>query len=114
MLQDNLFQIETDTPWENLGKGIQRQLYGYDDTVMLVKVKFEKDAVGQLHHHLHTQVTYVESGIFEMTIGNETKVIKQGDGFYVPPNAIHGIVCLQPGMLIDVFAPLREDFLPQQ
>lgn len=114
MLTSNLFQAENDIPWENLGNGIHRQVFGYDDTVMLVKVKFERDAIGQLHHHRHTQVTYVESGLFEMTIGDETKVIKQGDGFYVPPDAIHGIVCLQPGMLIDVFAPMREDFLQQK
>ena len=111
MCQSNLFQIENDISWEDLGNGIQRQIYGYDDKVMLVKVKFEKDAVGQLHQHPHTQVTYVESGVFEMTIGDEKKIIKKGDGFYVPSNAVHGIVCLEEGMLVDVFAPLREDFL---
>ena len=111
VVQSNLYQIENEIPWEDLGNGIQRQVYGYDDKVMLVKVKFEKDAIGQLHHHPHTQVTYVESGIFEMTIGDVTKSIQTGDGFYVPPHAVHGIVCIQPGMLVDVFAPLREDFL---
>jgi len=113
MCQSNLFQIENDISWEDLGNGIQRQIYGYDDKVMLVKVKFEKEAVGQLHHHPHTQVTYVESGVFEMTIGDEKKIIQTGDGFYVPSNAVHGIVCLEQGMLVDVFAPLREDFLAQ-
>ena len=111
MCQSNLFQIENDISWEDLGNGIQRQIYGYDDKVMLVKVKFEKDAVGQLHQHPHTQVTYVESGVFEMTIGDEKKIIKKGDGFYVPSNAVHGIICLEQGMLVDVFAPQREDFL---
>lgn len=114
MLQSNLYQIENDLPWQDLGKGIQRQVYGYDDTIMLVKVKFEKGAIGELHEHPHTQVTYVESGVFELTIGEQRKTIKTGDGFYVPPNAIHGVLCLQPGMLVDVFAPLREDFLLNQ
>ncbi len=111
-IQGSIFQFVEETPWENPAPGIQRQLYGYDDKIMLVKVKFEKDAVGALHEHHHSQVTYVESGVFEMTIGEEKKMIRKGDGYYVPPHVIHGIVCIEPGMLIDVFSPIREDFLP--
>jgi quercetin dioxygenase-like cupin family protein len=113
MTQSKEFQFESETPWQDLGNGIQRQMYGYDDKIMLVKAKFEKDAVGSLHEHHHSQVTYVDSGVFEMTIGDERKIIKKGDGYYVPPHVVHGCVCLEPGMLIDVFSPLREDFLPQ-
>lgn len=106
-----LFQVSAETPWTDLGDGIQRQVLGYDDRVMLVKVKFEKGAIGTLHEHHHTQVSYVERGVFEMTIGAEVKVLHAGDGFYVPPGAIHGTVCLEAGVLIDVFSPHREDFL---
>lgn len=106
------FQFEQEIPWEDLKNGIQRQLYGYDDKIMLVKAKFDKGAVGVLHEHHHSQVTYVESGVFEMTIGDEKKIIRKGDGYYVPPHVLHGCVCLEPGLLVDVFSPLREDFLP--
>lgn len=106
------FQFEQEIPWEDLNNGIKRQVYGYDENIMLVKAKFEKGAVGVLHEHPHVQVTYVESGVFEMTIGNEKKIIRKGDGYYVPPHVIHGCVCLEPGLLVDVFSPLREDFLP--
>lgn len=111
MLQSGLFQIEKETPWEDLGNGINRKVYGYDDKIMLVKAKFDTGAVGVLHEHHHSQVTYVESGVFEMTIGNQKKIIVKGDGYYVPPHEIHGCVCLEPGILIDVFSPHREDFL---
>jgi quercetin dioxygenase-like cupin family protein len=105
------FQINSEIAWEDLDNGIQRQLFGYNETVMMVKVKFEKGAVGELHNHPHTQVSYVESGAFEMRIGDQNKIIKTGDGFYVHPNVTHGTVCLEPGVLVDVFSPLREDFL---
>ena len=110
-MQSNLFQIEAETPWEDLGNGIKRQIYGYDDVIMLVKAKFAAEAVGTLHEHHHSQVTYVESGVFEMTIGDQTKIIRKGDGYYVPPHAVHGCRCVEPGVLIDVFSPHREDFL---
>jgi quercetin dioxygenase-like cupin family protein len=114
MIQSSLFQMENEIPWEDLGSGVSRQIYGYDDKIMMVKVKFEKDAIGPLHEHPHTQVTYVESGMFEVAIGDKKKIIKKGDGFYVPPHAIHGVVCIEAGLLVDVFAPLRADFLPQK
>jgi quercetin dioxygenase-like cupin family protein len=109
--QSHVFQVSNEIPWENAGPGIQRQVFGYDDKIMLVKVKFEKGAVGSLHQHFHSQATYVESGVFELTIGEEKKILKKGDGYYVPPNVIHGCICIEPGLLIDVFSPLRQDFL---
>lgn len=111
MLQGTLFQIEDETPWQDLGNGVKRQMYGYDDKIMLVKAKFEAGAVGTLHEHYHSQVTYVDSGVFEMTIGDQKKIIRKGDGYYVPPHEIHGCVCIEPGTLVDVFSPHREDFI---
>jgi len=110
-MQSKEFQFENETQWEDVGNGITRQIYGYDDNIMLVKAKFAKGGIGQLHSHLHSQVTYVDSGVFEMSIGDEKKVIRKGDGFYVPPHVVHGCVCIEEGMLIDVFSPHREDFL---
>jgi quercetin dioxygenase-like cupin family protein len=105
------FFFGEETPWEEVGPGLKRQMMGYDGKIMLVKVQFEVGAVGQLHKHYHSQVTYVESGEFEMTIGDEKKIIKGGDSYYIPPHVMHGCVCTKPGVLIDVFSPAREDFL---
>ncbi len=44
-LQSDIFQMENEIQWEDLGNGIQRQVFGYDDRVMLVKAKFETGAV---------------------------------------------------------------------
>jgi len=111
MLQSKEYLFEQEIEWQDLGGGVQRQMMGYDDTVMMVKVKFEAGAIGTLHSHPHVQVTYVDSGVFEMTIGDEKKIIRKGDGYYIPPHVIHGCVCIEPGILIDTFAPHREDFI---
>ena len=97
--------------WEVVGEGIKRKIMGYDDTIMMVNVLFEKGAIGTLHEHYHSQVTNVAKGAFEVTINNVTKVMKEGDCFYIPPHAIHGVLCLEDGLLIDVFSPIREDFM---
>ena len=97
--------------WEKVSPGIQRKILGYDEKLMLVQVHFEKGRVGAVHHHRHSQSTLVLSGVFEITIDGVTQKLEQGDSFYVPPNKLHGAVCLEEGELIDAFSPLREDFI---
>lgn len=111
MIQSNIFQFEAETAWETVGEGVQRKVMGFDDKLMMVKVKFAKGGVGALHSHAHAQVAYVASGVFEMTLGETVRIIRQGDGYYVPPFTVHGCVCLEEGMLLDAFSPARWNFL---
>ena len=110
-LQSEIFQVSNDIAWEEVAPGMKRQMFGYDDKIMMVRVQFDKGGVGAMHKHPHSQTTYVVSGSFEVTVGDDKKVLNAGDGFYIPPEVMHGAVCLADGELIDVFSPHREDFL---
>lgn len=101
------------TPVETAGDGIKRQLMGYGPKIMGAHVWFQVGAIGQMHAHHHAQMAYVVSGVFDVTVGEETRTLKAGDSFYVAPNVMHGAVCLEAGELLDVFSPWREDFLPE-
>ncbi|MGH1517609.1 cupin domain-containing protein [Chryseobacterium sp. JK1] len=103
--------FDGNSDWEDLGNGVSRQFVGYNSQVMMVIVRFEKDAVGALHQHFHSQITYVASGKFEVTVDEETKILQEGDGFFAQPNIFHGVKCLEEGKLIDSFTPFREDFI---
>jgi quercetin dioxygenase-like cupin family protein len=105
------FITDSSMDWEQVAPGMKRKIMAYDNRVMLVKVAFEKGAVGTLHHHMHTQVSYVASGAFEVEIDGNKQVLKQGDTFFVEPDLVHGAVCIEPGELIDIFSPMREDFI---
>jgi quercetin dioxygenase-like cupin family protein len=94
-----------------LEEGVHRTIIAFDEKMMMVKVEFEKGCIGALHHHYHTQITYITEGIFEVEIDGEKRVLAAGSSFYVAPDISHGVVCLQDGVLIDVFSPCREDFL---
>lgn len=109
--QSSNFQIESEIEWEDAGVGIIRQIMGYNEDLMQVKVKFETGAVGVPHMHSHTQTTYVASGVFEFTTDGETKVVRPGDGVYMKPDVLHGCKCLEAGVLIDTFNPMRRDFV---
>ncbi|MCP9763537.1 cupin domain-containing protein [Lacihabitans soyangensis] len=102
---------DKEVEWLDLGGGIKRKVMAYDDQMMVVKVAFEAGGIGAMHSHPHTQASYVASGKFDITIDGNTKTLKGGDVYFVPSDLVHGAVCLEAGELIDVFHPLREDFL---
>jgi len=106
-----VFIVDSEMEYEAMGPGVKRKIMSYDERLMLVKVVFEKGSVGPLHQHYHTQITHIESGSFDVEIGGEHKILNGGDAFYIPPNVMHGVVCLEAGVLIDVFSPMREDFV---
>ncbi|CAH8234688.1 cupin domain-containing protein [Vibrio aestuarianus] len=106
-----MFVLNKDIPLEDLGAGISRKILAHSDNMMAVEVHFEKGAIGTMHNHPHEQLTYVLSGEFEFTIGEETKIVKAGDTMYKKPDIMHGCRCLEAGILIDNFTPMRKDFL---
>ena len=105
------FVLTDKMEWEDLGGGVQRKFLGFDNQIMMVKVKFDKGAVGAPHEHFHTQATYCAKGKFEFVIDGQKQIVKEGDGVYIEPNLLHSATCLEEGILIDVFSPVREDFL---
>ncbi len=96
---------------EEASEGITRKVLAHSDNMMSVEVHFEEGAVAAMHNHPHEQLTYVLSGEFEFTIGDETKRVKVGDTMYKEPNIMHGCRCLKAGVLLDTFTPMREDFV---
>ena len=107
------FVLSRDTDVESVDDGIRRQILGYNDHLMVVRVQFEEGAEGYVHAHPHSQVSYVESGEFDVFIDGERKTLGPGDSFCVQPDLDHGAVCRKAGVLLDVFSPAREDFLGQ-
>ena len=95
----------------DLGGGVSRKILAYDENLMSVEVRFVKGAVGSVHTHPHTQISYVIEGKFEAVIGDEKKIISVGDTYIVPPDVPHGVVCLEEGVLLDIFTPMRRDFV---
>jgi quercetin dioxygenase-like cupin family protein len=107
----DMFAFDKELDWEPAGEGIQRKILTYNDQVMMVRVAFQPGAVGAPHSHPHIQCSLVEDGVFDITISGHTQRLKRGDSFLVPPDAIHGAVAIEAGFLLDVFTPMREDFV---
>ncbi|MBD2715224.1 cupin domain-containing protein [Microvirga sp. STR05] len=112
LLASNRLFLEDDAqPWETVGAGVRRKVLTYDSQLMLVQVEFEAGSIGAPHRHVHTQMTHIVSGIFNVTIDGVMRVLQAGDTFHAPSNVVHGVVCVEKGVLLDAFSPMREDFV---
>ncbi len=106
----NYFKGE-DAPVQDAGEGVTRKVLAHSENLMVCELHFKKGAVGALHSHPHEQCSYVISGKFEYDIGGEKMIVGPGDSTYKQPGIVHGAVCLEEGVVLDIFTPERKDFL---
>lgn len=109
--KDQTWVFYDQIPLLEMGTGLRRKIMAYGDDMMCVENAFDTGAVGAIHSHPHTQITYVVSGIFDFHIGSETKRVKAGDSMFVPGGVAHGCDCLEKGAILDIYTPMREDFV---
>ena len=104
--------VNKEKEYRDLGGGVQRKVLAYSDNIMNVELLFEKGAKGEIHSHPHEQIGYVISGslVFHEE-GKDDVTLNTGDTYYVAPNVPHGIDCLTDVKLLDIFTPMREDFV---
>lgn len=91
--------------------GVHRKVLSYNKSLMMCEISFEKGARGNMHAHPHQQITYVQKGSFLFTIDGKTQEVSAGDSILIEPDLVHGVEALEEAMLVDVFHPMREDFV---
>ncbi len=92
--------------------GAERRVLSYGGNMMLVEFTFDAGAESWLHSHPHEQVGYVVSGEIDFNMEGHAPVrLRAGGSYYVPPDVKHNITTYAPTVLVDVFTPLRQDFI---
>jgi quercetin dioxygenase-like cupin family protein len=109
-----MIMLKPDAIFTQLNDKATRKILSYGNSLMLVEFCFQKGGVGEPHkHENHEQVGYIAKGSFELMVGNEKRIVKQGDSYYAAKNVLHGVVALEDdSVIIDAFTPIRQDFLP--
>jgi quercetin dioxygenase-like cupin family protein len=101
-----------DVPAEQIAEGIERQMI-VGAKLMMCRLRFRPGVETAEHSHPHEQMTVVESGRVQFTIAGEARVVRAGDILHFAPGVVHGATILdEEVVLIDIFTPVREDFLP--
>jgi quercetin dioxygenase-like cupin family protein len=100
-----------EVPAQRIGEGIDRQMI-VGERLMLCRLTLGPRVDTPVHSHPHEQMTIVERGQVRFTIAGRERLAVAGDVLHFPPNVVHGATMLdEEVVLIDIFTPIREDFL---
>jgi len=107
----DVFVFGKDVAVTSTGEGVTRKILGYCENMMVCEIKLKKGAVVPSHAHPHEQCTTVVSGKLTYTVGEETKDVQGGDSVMIGANIPHSITTLEEALVLDIFTPMREDFI---
>ena len=79
---------------------------------LMTEFRLEKGAQLPRHHHPYEQTGYLVSGRIRLTIGGDTFIVGPGDAWCIPENVEHGAQIEDDAVAVEVFSPVREDYLP--
>ncbi len=91
--------------------GAVRRTLAVGERTLLVEWTMAKGAEVRLHQHEYEQAGYLVSGGIDMTIGDETQHLGPGDGYVAPPGVPHGAVAQVDSVIVDIFSPVRPDYV---
>jgi quercetin dioxygenase-like cupin family protein len=106
-----MFYLDEDIRYTDVFKGLKRKILSHGGNLMVVKCEVEKDTKVPLHAHHHEQCGYIISGVFKAYIDGKEKILISGDSYYAKSNEQHGLYCIEKGEFLDIFTPMRDDFL---
>jgi len=92
--------------------GIQLKTLVFGDKSLLSEFRMEQGSQLPSHAHSQEQTGYLISGQIQLSIGDEAFEVAPGDSWSVPSNVAHRAEILANSVAIEVFSPVREDYLP--
>jgi isopentenyl-diphosphate delta-isomerase type 1 len=92
--------------------GIRYKTLAYGEKTLLAEFKLEKDSILPEHEHPHEQTGYLISGKIRLIIENEEHDVSPGDSWSIPGGVLHKAEIVEDSVAIEVFSPVREDYLP--
>jgi quercetin dioxygenase-like cupin family protein len=92
--------------------GIRLKTLVYGDKTLIAEFRLEKGAQIPVHSHPHEQTGYLISGRIRLSIGENTFDVEPGDSWCIPGNVEHRAEFVEDSVAIEVFSPVREDYLP--
>ncbi len=93
--------------------GIERKTLVYGENTLLTEFKLQKDRLLPCHKHPQEQTGYLVSGHIILTIDGQKQDMLPGDSWSIPGNVDHQAEILEDSVAIEVFSPVREDYLPE-
>ena len=107
----DVFVFGKDVPEVEMLPGIIRKTLTYSDRFMVCEIHLAKGATLPPHHHVHEQSSNIISGSLLYEVDSESRLVGAGDSVLLLPNVPHAVKALEDTVVLDIFTPLREEYI---
>lgn len=107
-----MFYTSSTEGYEEALPGVKIKTLVYGEKTLLAELRLNKGSSLPAHSHPHEQTGYMIEGKLNLKIAGEEFEVNPGDSWSIPSNAEHGAEVLEDTVVVEVFSPVREDYLP--
>jgi quercetin dioxygenase-like cupin family protein len=93
--------------------GIEQKTLVHGEKTLMAEFRLAKGSIVPRHSHPHEQAGYLVSGRVRFSADGGEKICNPGDSWCIPGNEEHGAEAMQDSVLVEVFSPVREEYLPE-
>ena len=108
-----MFGRHSDEGYGEPASGIHMKTLCWGERTLMTEFRLEAGSELPRHEHPHEQTGYLVSGRLLLTVGNERREVGPGDSWSIPPGVRHGAEITADSIAVEVFSPVREDYLPE-
>jgi quercetin dioxygenase-like cupin family protein len=94
--------------------GIKMKTLVYGERTLFTEFRMEANSVLPMHSHVYEQTGYLVKGRLKLTIGELLFKVGPGDSWCIPSHVAHGAEILEDSLAVEVFSPVRDDYLPEK
>lgn len=109
-----MFDTRQASGYRELLPGIRQKTRVHGEKTLLAEFVLDRGGTLPVHAHPYEQTGYLIQGRLRLRIGDREFDARAGDAWCIPANVEHGAHALEDAVAVEVFAPVREDYLPQE
>ncbi len=107
-----MFYKKNDLGYREAVRGVMMKTLVHGEKTLLTEFHLQAGEYLPRHKHIYEQTGYLVSGAIVLFVEDATFSAEPGDSWCIPANAEHGAKIVEDSVAIEVFSPLREDYLP--
>lgn len=108
-----MFQKHSQKGYAMALEGIAQKTLVYGEKTLMAEFVLKKGSTLPHHDHPHEQTGYLVKGHIRLSIGTKKHDVMPGDSWCIPSGVEHGAEIIEDAIALEVFSPVRKDYLPQ-
>ena len=110
-MEEIMFYKKNNTEYKTPMEGVQFKTLAYGASTSIHEFKLDKGSTVPMHSHSHEQTGYLVSGKMNFKFKDRAVLAESGDSWSIPGGELHGVDVIDDSVVIEVFSPVREDYL---